>query len=169
MHKNNRPTFYTENGQHIRAAGVLCYVNHKLLDNKYKKIWLFRNQDNIFSDTGGKTDTCDTSIIDTAIRETVEETNGHLFSSNHNYEICKNMLIKEFNKQKPEPIYVKSCKYLLYPLKLRYTNKYLSLKRFGDKEIHDDLIHSYHWIDYIPDNIHPRLKSIRYQLKEFNK
>ena len=29
MHSENRPTFFTETGQPIRAAGILCYVNHK--------------------------------------------------------------------------------------------------------------------------------------------
>ena len=168
MHQDNRPTFYTKDGQPIRAAGILCYVYHKSFDEKTKdkKIWLFRNQNNIFSDTGGKTDKLDKSIIDTAIRETVEETNGHLFSSKHNYQICEKILKKEFEKQKPEPIYVRNCKYLLYPLKLRYKNKYLSLKRFGTKEIHDNMEHSYHWLDKLPRNIHPRLQSIRNNLNE---
>ena len=45
MH-NKRPTFYTESGQPIRAAGILCYVVHKN-NEKDKKFWLFRNQNNI--------------------------------------------------------------------------------------------------------------------------
>ena len=163
MHKD-RPTFYTKDGHPIRAAGILCYVNYK----NQKKIWLFRNQNNYFSDTGGKTDKDDETIIDTAIRETVEETNGHLFSSKHNFEICRNILKKEFDRQKPEPIYVDNCKYILYTLKLRFKNRLLSLSRFGKKETHDDLEHSYHWLDYIPKNIHPRLKSIKNKLKNFN-
>ena len=163
MHQNNRPTFYTEDGQPIRAAGILCYVYHKSFDEKIKdkKIWLFRNQNNTFSDTGGKTDKVDKTIVDTAIRETVEETNGHLFSSKHNFKICEKILKKEFERQNPKPLYVSNCKYLLYPLRLRYKNKFLSLKRFGNKEIHDDMEHSYHWLDKIPKNIHPRLYGIR--------
>lgn len=163
MHQDNRPTFYTKDGQPIRAAGILCYVYHKSFNEqiKDKKIWLFRNQNNIYSDTGGKTDKTDKSIIDTAIRETVEETNGHLFSSKHNYKICEKILKHEFKRQNPNPIYVDNCKYILYPLRLRYKNKFLSLKRFGDKEIHDDMEHSYHWLDKIPKNIHPRLYTIR--------
>lgn len=166
MHQDNRPTFYTKDGQPIRAAGILCYVYHKSFNKeiKDKKIWLFRNQNNIYSDTGGKTDKIDKSIIDTAIRETVEETNGHLFSSKHNYEICEKILKQEFKRQTPNPIYVDNCKYLLYPLRLRYKNRFLSLKRFGDKEIHDDMHHSYHWIDKIPKNIHPRLHTIRHNI-----
>ena len=163
MHQDNRPTFYTKDGQPIRAAGILCYVYHKSFNEqiKDKKSGYLENQNNIYSDTGGKTDKIDKSIIDTAIRETVEETNGHLFSSRHNYEICEKILKKEFKRQKPNPIYVDNCKYLLYPLRLRYKNKFLSLKRFGDKELHDDIQHSYHWLDKIPKNIHPRLYTIR--------
>jgi len=166
MQQDNRPTFYTEEGHPIRAAGILCYVYHKSFDKIItdKKIWLFRNQNNIYSDTGGKTDILDKSIIDTAIRETVEETNGHLFSSTHDYKICEKILKQEFKRQNPKPIYVNNCKYLLYPLKLRYKNRFLSLKRFGDKEIHDDMTHSYHWLDKIPKNIHPRLYAIRNNL-----
>ena len=172
MHSENRPTFFTETGQPIRAAGILCYVNHKYFNKDKtkdtskddKKIWLLRKQDESFSDTGGKTDIVDQSIIDTAIRETVEETNGHLFSLHHTFEECTKTLIREFKIQKPAPIYVENCKYILFPLKLRYKNKYLSLKRFGDKEIHDDMKHSYQWIDHMPQNIHPRLKSIKKQL-----
>ncbi len=167
MHKDNRPTFFTEDGQPIRAAGILCYVYHKSFDEnkKNKKIWLFRNQNSYYSDTGGKTDAIDKTVLDTAIRETVEETNGRLFSSKHDYDICKKILIREFDRQKPEPIYVKNCKYLLYPLRLRYKNKFLSLKRFGEKETHDDMEHSYHWCENIPKNLHPRLKSIKDNLK----
>lgn len=162
MH-NERPTFYTDKGQPIRAAGILCYVIHKN-NNKLKKIWLFRNQNHLYSDTGGKTDKEDLTIIETAIRETVEETNGHLFSYKHNFETCKQILMKEFEKQKPNPIYVESCKYILFPLRLMYKNRFLSLKRFGKKELHDNLIHSYKWLDYIPNNIHPRLYKARESL-----
>ena len=170
MHKDNRPTFFTESGQPIRAAGILCYIIKKSFDdNTEKKIWLLRKQDSNFSDTGGKTDSQDKSIIDTAIRETVEETNGRLFSYNHNYYQCKKILEKEIKKQKPVPIYVESCKYIVFPLRLRYKNKFLPLNRFGEKEIHDDLEHSYHWVDRIPNNIHPRLKPIKNMLRDYEK
>ena len=43
MNKDKRPTFYTDKGQPIRAAGILCYVYDK---EKNKKIWLFRKQSN---------------------------------------------------------------------------------------------------------------------------
>ena len=162
--KDERPTFFTEEGYPIRAAGIVCYIFDK---KKNKKIWLFRKQDNFFTDTGGKTDSLDVSALDTAIRETVEETNSHLFSFKHNSDTCRRILEKEILRQNIKPIYVESCKYLIFPLKLKFKNKFLSLKRFGKKEIHDDMEHSYHWIDSIPENIHPRLKSKINLLKQY--
>ncbi len=159
MNKDKRPTFYTDKGQPIRAAGILCYVYDK---EKNKKIWLFRKQSNKYSDTGGKTDHVDSDPLQTAIRETVEETNGHLFSKNHNFETCTKILVREIKKQKPKPIYVEGCKYLIIPFRLRFKNFKLSLDRFGKIEIHDHMKHSYHWLEEIPKkNLHPRLISIR--------
>jgi hypothetical protein len=59
MHSENRPTFFTETGQPIRAAGILCYVNHKYFNKDKtkdtskddKKIWLLRKQDESFYNT----------------------------------------------------------------------------------------------------------------------
>ena len=51
-----------------------------------KEVWLFRRENKVstsyYCDTGGKSDCIDNSPIETAIRETVEETNGHLFLKN---------------------------------------------------------------------------------------
>ena len=164
MENSNRPTFYTKEGLPVRAAGILCYVVHKD-KNIEKNYWLFRLQNKLFTDTGGKTDVTDTDFVDTAIRERVEETNGHLFSFKHDFNTCTSILKKLFKTQNPEPIYIKSCKYVVYPLRLKYKNKFLSLKRFGLKEEHDNIEHKYMWLDYIPKNIHPRLKSLKKELK----
>lgn len=167
MENSNRPTFYTKEGLPVRAAGILCYVVHKE-QQKEKNYWLFRLQNKLFTDTGGKTDILDSDMIDTAIRETVEETNGHLFSFKHNFDKCTSILKNLFKIQNPKPIYIKSCKYVVYPLRLKYKNKFLSLKRFGLKEEHDNIEHKYMWLDYVPKNIHPRLKSLKGYLKEFD-
>lgn len=165
MEKILRPTFYTNEGLPIRAGGILCYVvDNKTKNSIKKKYWLFRLQNNKFTDTGGKTDIKDKNIIDTAIRETVEETNGHLFSHKHDFEQCTKILKKIFKIQQPEPLYIQNCKYVLYPIQLKYKNKFLSLKRFGLKEEHDNIEHKYMWLDYIPKNIHPRLKIIKNHL-----
>ena len=162
MSKDKRPTFYTDKGQPIRAAGILCYVYDRTKD---KKIWLFRKQSNKYSDTGGKTDEVDNDPHQTAIRETVEETNGHLFSKKHNYDTCTKILIRELKKQNPTPIYVECCKYFIIPFRLRFKNFKLSLDRFGEIETHDHMEHSYHWMEEVPKkNLHPRLISIRNKL-----
>ena len=159
MSKEIRPTFYTENGQPIRAAGILCYIVDKETN---KKFWLFRKQANKYSDTGGKTDEKDKSPLETAIRETVEETNGHLFSEKHTMKKCYEILSKEIKKQKPKPIYIDSCKYIIFPFRLRTKNFMLPLERFGNIEIHDQQEHSYHWFEEIPKkNIHPRLNELK--------
>lgn len=159
---DSRPTFFTKNGEPIRAAGILCYVYDQ---NSNKKQWLFRKHKNIFSDTGGKTDKIDKNPLETAVRETVEETNGHLFSSKHDQNYCFKILKREIIKQNKKPIYFEGCKYQLYILKLRKKTLNLPLERFGDFEIHDNLKHSYHWLNEIPEsNIHPRLNSIKKKL-----
>ena len=167
MQNSNRPTFFIKNKLPVRAAGILCYViHHNKKKNKNIKYWLFRLQNELFTDTGGKTDLTDLSIIDTAIRETVEETYGHLFSFKHDFETCRHTLEKLFEIQNPEPIYIKSAKYVVYPLELRYTNKFLSLNRFDLKEEHDNKEHKYKWINHIPENIHPRLETLNILLNE---
>jgi len=154
---DDRPTFFTDDKQPIRAAGILCYV----FDYKSKnRIWLFRKQNGKFSDTGGKTSIVDKSPVDTAIRETVEETNGHLFSKRHSRKYCESILRRHLRKQRLKPIYNKYGKYLLYFFELNWYNFKLSLFRFGTKEIgNGDKEHSYHWKDIFPsrNDIHRRL------------
>ena len=85
----NRPTFYTKNNQEIRAAGIVFYV---YINGKKK--WLFRKSNKVYSDIGGKTEINDENPIDTAIRETWEETNGSLFcDGKKDYEDCKQKLL----------------------------------------------------------------------------
>jgi len=89
-----RPTFFIDKNP-IRASGILFYVYDKV---KKKKLWLLRREIKqstfYYCDTGGKTDSVDKSPIDTAIRETIEETNGHLFSKKHSKKKCFTTLKK---------------------------------------------------------------------------
>ena len=162
---DQRPTFFINNNP-IRAAGILCYV----FDNiKKKKIWLMRKEEktssSYYCDTGGKTDNCDNSPIDTAIRETVEETNGHLFSKSHSNKKCTEILKELFDNNSNiniKSIYSKEGKYILYLLKLRYNTINKSLDRFGKKEKSSGgkniKNHSYFWLDKLPfEDLHPRL------------
>ena len=69
-----RPTFF-HLGQPVRAAGMLLWTRTR----NNEKVHLFRQVNDGFEDMGGKTDSVDTSAMDTAIRETCEETNNHIF------------------------------------------------------------------------------------------
>ena len=157
---DNRPTFYTKSKLPIRAAGIICYVFDK---KKNKKIWLFRKSKGYLTDTGGKTDSVDKNAMDTAIRETVEETNGHLFSSYHSEQKCSNILTKILPKQR-NIIYNKGSKYLLFLMELNYSNIYKPMNRFGKIEREDNEPHSYQWYEKIPDDfkLHPRLQNIKH-------
>ena len=161
-----RPTFIINNNP-IRAAGILCYVYDNI---KKKRIWLMRKEDktssSYFCDTGGKTDSCDKSPVDTAIRETVEETNGHLFSKNHTNKKCSEILKELFDFKSSnkdiKSIYSKEGKYILYLLKLRYNTINKSLDRFGRLEKSSGgkniKSHAYFWLDELPfEDLHPRL------------
>lgn len=160
---DSRPTFFIDN-KPIRASGILCYVYDNI---KKKKIWLFRRENKVstsyYCDTGGKSDCIDNSPIETAIRETVEETNGHLFSKKHSKKKCY-AILQKIMKNDVDSIYIKESKYLLYLLKLRFNTINKPLDRFGksEKSLEDESkTHSYFWLDELPiEDLHPRLKYI---------
>ena len=163
-----RPTFFIDKNP-IRASGILFYVYDKV---KKKKIWLLRREIKqstfYYCDTGGKTDSVDKSPIDTAIRETIEETNGHLFSKKHSNKKCYTTLKKLINYN-IKIIYNKEGKYLLHILKLRFNTLNKPMDRFGKTENsigNENKIHSYFWLDELPfDDLHPRLKNIYNSIK----
>ena len=160
---DKRPTFFIDK-KPIRASGILCYVYDNV---KKKKIWLLRRENKIltsyYCDTGGKTDAIDKSPIDTAIRETIEETNGHLFSKKHSKKKCLTIL-KNLIEKDVDVLYIKESKYLLHLLKLRFNTMNKPMYRFGisEKLLGDESkTHTYFWLDELPfDDLHPRLKNI---------
>ena len=163
LNVSERPTFFTRSGQPVRAAGILCYVVDPCTGNK---IWLLRESKGYLTDTGGKTDVVDKGPMDTAIRETVEETNGHLFSGRHSEERCYDIISKHLSSQKNKIIYIKSSKYLLFTFELRFSTIHKPLKRFGKFEEHDNEPHSYKWYHKIPfEKLHPRLYQVRNSIK----
>jgi hypothetical protein len=154
---NNRPTFYTKDNQEIRAAGIIFFV----YVNGTKK-WLFRKSNNYYSDIGGKTEQIDKNPIDTAIRETCEETNNSIFSSDHDVETCRNILSQKFKDQKPvSSVYIKKSKYILYMVRIEKKYHDSPISRFGEKEDETGEKHSFHWFESIDfESLHPRLRSI---------
>ena len=143
-----RPTFdYL--GNPVRAAGVLLTCGGKTLWRRVK---------GRYEDMGGKTEPQDTSALDTAVREAVEESNGKLFHQSHTHAQCADVLRKLLEKS--ETFYNPRAKYLCYVVEAPRHVRSLSMKRFGRFETTDLIPHYYEWKSYVPRNMHPRLWTI---------
>lgn len=120
----DRPTFYylEDKDKPIRAAGVIFYQN-----TKQGTRYLFISSDRGIEDFGGCTDNKDSDALDTALRETEEESNG----------ILKKDELKDRIDQK-EAIYVKNSKYIIYFCKLTEKENF-DEKDFGDFEIYENI------------------------------
>ena len=156
----DRPTFDYE-GQPVRAFGILLWTRK---NNQIHR--LFRKIKNKYEDIGGKTDVKDSSAKDTAIRETVEETDGKLFSETHTRDQCAAILRELVDKVSPEDMeYNKISKYLLYRIEVEPDILDLSMKRFGLSEETDwgTLEHYYQWRWKLPyhNQLHYRLRGLR--------
>lgn len=146
-----RPTF-KHNGYTVRAAGVL------VLSDGYRLLRRVRGR---YEDVGGKTDAVDTSALDTAVREAVEETNGKLFDPRHTRDQCAEKLRTLLVDC--EVHYNSRSKYLCFLLHVPRRVRHLPMKRFGRSELTEwgVLPHYYVWKPRLPRNIHPRLWKLR--------
>lgn len=156
----DRPTFEHE-GQPVRACGILLWTRK---NNQIHR--LFRKIKNKYEDIGGKTDVKDINAKETAIRETVEETDGKLFSETHTRDQCAVILRELVDKVSPQDIeYNKISKYLLYRIEVEPDILDLSMKRFGLSEETDwgTLEHYYQWRWELPyhNQLHYRLRGLR--------
>ena len=156
---SDRPTFYYE-GQPVRAAGILVSTRK---DGRVHR--LFRRIKKKFEDIGGKTDVVDKSAIDTAIRETVEETHGKLFSETHTPEQCADTLRQRLQKISYLNIeYNRISKYLLFKLEVEPDILNRPMTRFGLSEETDwgTLEHYYQWRWSLPyhNQLHYRLRGM---------
>jgi len=151
--KANRPTFLY-NGQPVRAAGLLIYVT----DNGKRHYLLRSGKKGRWSDIGGKTDATDPDILATIVRETVEETNHHLFAAHHTFEQARERLDHVLHNEELEIFYCPRGKYVLIKVQLDSTLKTLNMKRFGLRE-HEAMSHYYAWVSQIQRyKLHPRLR-----------
>lgn len=157
---DNRPTF-NYNGRPVRAAGILLVT----FDKEGDKHWLFRHVKNKFEDIGGKTDIVDTCIMDTAIRETVEETSGKLFCVDHTPEDCAKELRSRLQCDNVKIQYNPQSKYILYTLHVEPSIMNLPMKRFGTTEQTDwgILEHYYKWRSKRPyhNQLHYRIRGFQ--------
>lgn len=156
---SDRPTFDFA-GKPVRAAGILIWTR-----KNGQKHRLFRKIKNKYEDIGGKTDPCDVSALETAIRETVEETHGKLFSEWHSPRDCESMLrsrLKNISKDCIE--YNRVSKYLLFKLEVESDILNKPMTRFGLSEETEwgTLHHYYQWRYRKPYNnqLHFRLRGM---------
>lgn len=148
----------------VRSSGILFYS----MVGEEKK-FLLRYQQNSkmefrYADLGGKSDPEDSTPVDTAIRETLEETNGHLFSSDDSLEECETK-IKELFVNPPSQYYDSGGKYMLYLVEMDESFFNLPLDRFGVREGEDERVHSFHWLgtdEISREELHPRLDDFFY-------
>jgi hypothetical protein len=144
----DRPTFFNDSLQQIRACGIMCYR----YDTKNKTLEFLLINDlttGYIQDFGGKTDIGDLTSIDTALRETREESNKII-----------NLTSDDLDKI---TMYNKWGKYLLYFCNLDKHPKY-SVEVFGNKEEYEGIPRTIIWI---PANklilnwkyLHPRIKT----------
>jgi len=156
----DRPTFVYE-GRPVRAAGILVWTRK---DGKVYR--LFRRIKEKFEDIGGKTDLQDSSALDTAIRETVEETDGKLFSKTHTHEQCAVDLRRRLTDISPTNIeYNRISKYVLFKLQVEPYILLQPMTRFGLSEETDwgILEHYYQWRSDVPydSQLHYRLRGMQ--------
>ena len=129
------------------------------------------NQKYTFCDLGGKTDVSDNNIIETAVREVMEETNGVLFSKlfkkqyqksfgiNASFNDYMTNFYKLFQDVEPKFIYSSKSKYLIMMIQLdpeyispnmlpRYNENITTLRQgFGDVEEGNTLSRQIVWME----------------------
>ena len=157
---DDRPTFDYE-GMPVRAAGILVWCT-----SNGKTHRLFRYVKKKYEDIGGKTDPGDASAIETAIRETVEETDGKLFCATDTRDTCADKLRLRLRNIKDNCIeYNQISKYLLFKLEVEPDLLHEPMKRFGLSEETDwgSLDHYYKWRHSLPyhNQLHYRLRGMR--------
>ncbi len=91
----------------------------------------------MYEDIGGKTDTHDTCINDTSIRETIEETNN---------VITKEILIKYFDRDN-KYIYLEKSKYCLVLIKADADIINIDRRLFGKEDITSGKKRQFFWIN----------------------
>lgn len=138
MSKKNRPVFRIkrndEEGEfEVTAGGVVLY---RIVD-KQLELLLMLNRGK-YEDFGGTVDSKDINIIDTISREVNEESNG----------LIQGESIKSRIKDLPY-ILSKTSKYIIYILEANEYEEKLTSEQFGDKEIHDDIYRTVHWVPIV--------------------
>ena len=130
-------------GKNFYGGGIILYHGKKLLLQKVKG-------EDYWEDFGGKTDKEDENIIETAFRETEEESNGML-----NKEFLENLI--KLNKKKCYYL-LQNNTYFIYVIYVsRSVKDSLTPEKFGDVEKHDGIRRRVEWVDK-DVAMHPRIR-----------
>ena len=144
-----------EGTMEVKAAGILFFVR-----TGPRIFFLMRRERGKWSETGGgKVERMDKCILDTAVRECVEETNGRLFGKDDSLSECGNK-IRAMITPHTYKIYSPRSKYLLYVVEAGPKLKREKMARFGRVEKHTNMRHYYKWVNTSRVrnmNLHPRL------------
>lgn len=136
--ENNRPTFYTQKCNQIRAGGLLFA---KVVESEvYLLLCHYKDDewDGKLEDFGGKTDVKDTSIQKTIYREVDEETNGEITQKNIT-RLIKSPLSASF--------YTSRSKYFMY-LTIVDENFFPNTEVFGSIENHTGRKRTIQWYKF---------------------
>lgn len=123
---------------------IQCLENLEL-DEKYKIVW---------EDFGGKVDVRDKSVCDTAVRETLEESNN-IFEEKYIRDEIAKVSYHDF-------VWNNNCCYGTFVIPIQ---KKIDPEVLGDKEVHDNLERIGKWVtyeeflEYRKDKLHIRLKT----------
>ena len=165
---NRRKFVHEYKGDIVCASGMIPFCK------KGKKIFLLvQIKDGMIEDFGGVADRIDAHPIDTAIRETVEESNASIFG-----RPCRSraQYWRDWRNERKKLIYhvnlvwfrgvyeylFPDFKYALYLVKFNSKQlKKISPEKFGEREFHDNIKRKVNWIsvrDLRNYELHPRLR-----------
>lgn len=157
-----RPVFIEKNRLYV-SAGVLLYTkdpqgtcSFMLQKIKDRGPWTYE-------DFGGKSDVCDKSIKDTALRECLEELN--CLEDSYTGPITWQFLETQLADRRSIVYRVPDNKYILYIIYVPYELKSsMNMKDFGTYEILDGIQRTVTWLSYRDfmeldsKDLHPRFK-----------
>ena len=168
-----RKCFYYDNDPEkpILAAGVLFVKEEKGKKYVLMQKVIKKDQQNEYSDFGGKIDLDDETTVETIARELGEELNYGFYDSSKTEKIyldTKQKLKRLIQENIIKKIYQERAKYFVIIAKLP-ENISLDFDKIGDFESLDKINRTVEWITYddfmklyngsrkIPNQIHPRL------------
>jgi len=129
------------NGNDFRAAGFCFYTKDKIMLQKGIRGWEF---------PGGRVDEVDKSILDTAIRESVEETNGNVSGRCGNLVEDEKFFRSYINNQKNGKVHWipdYRFKYGLFFLEVP-DDWVLPDNDYGEKEVYENIERTIHWVSF---------------------